>query len=215
MGFAKLVRRGLGCPEEPVTWVGTIACDIGYVIQRGQALRIILCSSEPDWKLLRGSKALVVLITPPGLHLADLPDNTHTVPLSELIEWHAETGMICRTDHIIGVLGDEGTLHVDGFSAPFLIRRGTKHHVPTLRPQLALLLEKLAGRDSIAIDEVVFTGEGAVWNQRWNPNDQKLVNAIRTALNELKNALLAAKPPLREQYSLRIRKEIIERKMQE
>ena len=81
-----------------------------------------------------------------------------------------------------------------------------------MKPQLKKLLTVLSTKQVVPIEEVVHEGDNAAWRQRWNPGDDNLIRAIRTALNELKVCLGKADPPLHIHFTFQKKWERISRR---
>jgi len=201
-GLAVLIAESLGVECGLQSSHTGDAGVIGHVVRSGNAIRVCIARSKVELKQIiqPGVHHAIVVFKPPLD--ARTNDQVTIVQAADLINWSVRDGITVNVDLIRALLNlspDEGSGFAsrDGFDGKkTLVLSGITHRCPSMKPQLKKLLSVLSIKSTIPIEDVVHDGEDAVWQQPWNPNDNKLIRAIRSALNELKNRLAAASPPL-------------------
>jgi len=202
LGLAKMVANTLGIENEPESAAGVDAWIVGNVVRGGKAIRVCVGRRSARWDRIILPNVQHAVIQVGHFREAGALATTTVIKATELVRWSAREGVTIDVDLIRSLLqlnpdGHTGLVPRDGFVWPDTLTVGGKtHRCPSMKPQLKKLLSVLSIKTTIPIEDVVHDGEDAVWQQPWNPNDNKLIRAIRSALNELKNRLAAASPPL-------------------
>lgn len=218
-GLALFVARGLGLADEPTAMASGNAWNIGHLMRGGRALRVVLVRGESDLPTRFFAPTRLA-----ALHLDDgaftnVSASVTPIRVIDLLHWDPNAGVHFNADLLHAILSSSGddassTVAASGFQPPdHLVLDGREYRCPHLKPQLQRLLIHLAREDTVPIQSVVHDGEGAAWRRRWSPSDDRLVNSIRTSLNELKNVLAQAKPPLSVHFKFNKKSEHIERRL--
>ena len=216
-GLAKLIADSLGIECGLQSTHAGDAGVIGHVVRNGKAIRVCIARSKAQFKQIiqPGVHHAIVVLKP--LADAQTINQATVMQAADLINWDVREGVTVNVDLIRALLNlspDEssGLASRDGFDGKrTLVLSGTTHRCPSMKPQLNRLLSVLATKAVVPITEIVHEGEDAVWRRLWDPKDKKQVGAIRTTLNELKNKLCAAAPPVNVHFKLELKWEHISR----
>jgi len=216
-GLASMIADALGIASAPQMSAGGDAWITGHVVRKGTAVRVCIIRSKVQLKpiIQSGVQHAIVMLKP--LAGAMALDQTTVIQAADLIDWNPRDGITVNVDLIRALLhmspdGGSGLVPRDGYDGKsILVLSGTTHRCPKLKPQLERLLAILATKVVVPISEIVHEGEEAIWRRPWDANDKKLVGAIRTALNELKNKLSEATPPMKVHFKLQLQWERISR----
>lgn len=212
-GFVGLIRRGLKIQREPEA-LSARAWSLGYAVAHGRVVRVVVADRfDPQWA---GSKDCV-FVACPDEH--DEPQDsdaaTRPIALSDVLDWSVSAGITFDPDVLASLPGHvvRGQLPTQGFVSPDrLIVNGCVHRCRNLTPLETDVLKRVAPRDETPITELVSDSDDAIWRERWNPKNRRLIGRIRTTFNALKTKLMQASPPAPFYYSFSARHGVIRRK---